>query len=147
MGYRIIDITQTNIGTPDIALGVSVSGVTSILLTRDQAFENFKNLLLTRIGERFAQPNFGTNLLNILFQPNTNFLQLSIEDIITQPVNFWLPYINIEQIEVVTPESDPTLDYVVQVKITFSFGDLDTQTIIISVTETAQLEIGQSNGN
>ena len=147
MGYRIIDITETNIGTPDIALGVSVSGVTSILLTRDQAFENFKNLLLTRIGERFAQPNFGTNLLNILFQPNTNFLQLSIEDIITQPVNFWLPYINIEQIEVVTPESDPTLDYVVQVKITFSFGDLDTQTIIISVTETAQLEIGQSNGN
>ena len=141
MGYQIIDINQGDT-TTETGLGISGTSLQTIRLSKNQAFENFKNLLLTRKGERFGQPNFGTDLLNILFQPNTNFLQQSIEDIITPSTNFWLPYINIEQIEVITPESDPTLDYVVQIRITFSFNDLDFDTIIISVTESSQLEIG-----
>ena len=141
MGYQIIDINQGDT-TTETGLGISGTSLQTIRLSKNQAFENFKNLLLTRKGERFGQPNFGTDLLNILFQPNTNFLQQSIEDIITPSTNFWLPYINIEQIEVITPESDPTLDYVVQIRITFSFNDLDLDTIIISVTESSQLEIG-----
>jgi len=147
MGYKIIDINETTNLQPQIGLGISVSNFQPIFLSKDQAFENFKNLLLTRTGERIAQPNFGTNLLNVLFEPNTDFLQQAIEDIINPPVDFWLPYINIEQIEVITPETDPTLDYVVQIRITFSFNDISTDTIIISVDETAQLEIGRTNGN
>ena len=37
------------------------------LLTKREA--NLRNLLLTRVGERVMQPDFGTTLHNVLFEP------------------------------------------------------------------------------
>ena len=36
--------------------------------TEDQAISNLKNLLLTRKGERFMQPDFGTRIFDSLFE-------------------------------------------------------------------------------
>jgi phage baseplate assembly protein W len=66
----------------------------------DQARSNLLNLLLTNKGERIMQPEFGTGLQELLFEQMTEDLEDRISDTITDSVNFWLPYINIAEIDV-----------------------------------------------
>ena len=59
-----------------------------------QARANIVNLLLTRKGERLNHPTFGSNLWNILFEPNKpEILREDIESSIISAVNEWLGYI------------------------------------------------------
>ena len=86
MGYRVVSPDEVN--TNQNGLGISYNGGDArvfkpLNLTNKQALENLKNLLLTRIGERYLQPNFGTQLLNILFEPATESIKPEVEDIIT----------------------------------------------------------------
>jgi phage baseplate assembly protein W len=139
MPYQII---EPLVNPADIKpLGIALQSFTPIYLTTDQAFENLKTLLLTRKGERYHQPEFGTGLLNILFEPNTSLVKQAIDDFITQPVARWLPYINIEDINVVTHEDDPDLNYNIQVIISFSVAQYSTQNITFGVTDTGVLEV------
>jgi len=67
----------------------------------EAAKSNLKNLLLTNKGERILQPNFGTNLRELLFEQLTDgVLEEKLETVITDSINFWLPYIDVEEIEV-----------------------------------------------
>ena len=72
-------------GRDDIGIGIALpfgSGVSNFKLnytTLDQARTNIVNLLLTHKGERFMQPDFGTNLRRFLFQPNTSRLEDEIK--------------------------------------------------------------------
>jgi phage baseplate assembly protein W len=66
----------------------------------EQAKTNLKNLLLTRKGERIMQPNFGTGLHSLLFEPMDGEYEGKLRDTITRNVSYWLPYINIQNIEV-----------------------------------------------
>jgi len=126
MPYQIVnvnDISQTN---PNVAIGIKLpfngtTGVISSTVTSiEQATSNLKNLLLTFKGERIYQPNFGTDLSRILFQPNLSNLKPLITETITDAVAYWLPYINITDIEIVTAEDDPNITY--EIKITISFN-------------------------
>ena len=136
MAYRIVaanDITKN----PDIAIGVKFpfngKGIFSKSFTTDeQASTNIKSLLLTRKGERFEQPNFGTDLLNVLFEPITIGIKEFIEETITSAVSFWLPYIEISRLDIVTSEDDDTLVHEIKISIGFSvIGTGSEQTIII----------------
>lgn len=66
----------------------------------DQSAHNLKNLLLTIKGERVAQPEFGSNLYNILFEPidTDGVLVENLESTIRESVDIWLPYIIIENV-------------------------------------------------
>ena len=67
----------------------------------EQAKTNLLNLLQTQQGERVMQPLFGTGLHNLLFEQMDDVeFEFRLQQIITENVNYWLPYINIEQIEV-----------------------------------------------
>lgn len=66
----------------------------------EQAKANLKNLLLTNKGERIMQPNFGTGLQSLLFEQMSDDFAARLEETITTNVNYWLPYINITQIDV-----------------------------------------------
>jgi phage baseplate assembly protein W len=69
--------------------------------TYQQAKSNLRNLLATRRGERIMQPTFGTGLHSLLFEPMTDdIFQNRIQDTITQAVSFWLPYVNIQEIDI-----------------------------------------------
>ena len=108
---------------PDVAIGVmlpfngnslgrsdtqhyasgSVSGGSIFALsysTEEQAVSNLKNLLLTRKGERFMQPDFGTQIVDSLFQQSTPELEKEIEDGLNEDIELWLPYILIDKIDV-----------------------------------------------
>jgi phage baseplate assembly protein W len=126
MPYQIVnvnDISQTN---PNVSIGIKLpfngtTGVISSTVTSiEQATSNLKNLLLTFKGERIYQPNFGTDLSRILFQPNLSNLKPLITETITDAVAYWLPYINITDIEIVTAEDDPNITYEIKISISFN---------------------------
>ena len=66
--------------------------------TEEQAISNLKNLLLTRKGERFMQPDFGTQIIDSLFEQSTVELEERLEIGLNEDIEFWLPYIVIDEI-------------------------------------------------
>jgi phage baseplate assembly protein W len=63
--------------------------------TVEQAVSNLKSLLLTRTGERFMQPDLGTDIFNALFENITQDLEDYLENNIKEKIAFWLPYIGV----------------------------------------------------
>ena len=77
----------------------------------DQVRHNLKNLLLTHVGERVYQPEFGSRLREICFEQLDDSLPVRVED------GFWLPYVNIESVETLTEEDNKSKIFV---RVTFS---------------------------
>jgi len=100
----------------------------------DAAKSNLRNLLLTKQGERVMQPEFGTGLHSLLFeQMDEAEFAKRVEETITQSVSFWLPYIQIEDIEI--DMSDEMKDRnMVGLKLLFRVGStIETQELTFSV--------------
>ena len=57
--------------------------------TFDQARSNLKNLLLTKKGERIAQPNFGSGLQDLLFEQIDPITTVKITDSIRRAINLY----------------------------------------------------------
>lgn len=157
MPYQVLGVNNTT--GIDTALGITLPFIgpngtflSSTYTTIDQAISNLKNLLLTVKGERVQQPKFGTDLVRLLFEPNTDVIKQNIGDVITQPVNYWLPYINIIEIKTITAEEDPNLDHNISVTITFQVIDYSKDENLAAITlnvSNNQLSITDStvNGN
>ena len=145
MAYKLISVENQT--TKNVALGISYqanNGVfTSVYTTNAQAILNLKTLLLTRVGERYGFPEYGTFLLNVIFQPITNDIKKQIEDFIIPQVNKFLSYITIERIDVVTLEDDPTLDHLVTVTINFTIDNINTSSLQISANEDGTLLVNE----
>jgi len=109
----------------DIALGVALPfgpGQSSFKLnftTLDQARTNIINLLLTHKGERFMQPEFGTNLRRFLFRQNNQNLADDVQENLSEAIKFWLPYVKVESIDVDRSVHNIE-EYTIHVAITFS---------------------------
>ena len=136
MAYKVIGVDNmfTSNETP-LGVGFPFTGPAvfqSIYTTSEQALSRMKTLLLTRKGERYQLPTF---------EPNVSDLKDDITEIITGPVNFWLPDVDIESIDIVTPEDDPTLDYQIRISITFSVYSIDPETITITLDEQNNLQV------
>ena len=56
--------------------------------------------VFTRKGERFMQPDFGTQIVDSLFEQSTEDLETSIEDGLNEDIATWLPYIIVDGINV-----------------------------------------------
>jgi phage baseplate assembly protein W len=139
MGYRVVPVNDIVRVTDNIGLGVAFSTGTgglfsSIYTTPEQVKQNLKSLLLTRIGERYMQPTFGTNLLNIIFEPNIADLKEDVTDLLITPINYWLPYVTIESINIITNEDDPTMIHNLKISIKYSINNFSTQTITLTST-------------
>ena len=68
--------------------------------TFDQVRSNLKNLLLTKKGERILQPDFGSGLHDLLFNPATEKFEEDLETTINDAVAKWLPYVIVEDINI-----------------------------------------------
>ena len=99
----------------------------------EQAKANLKNLLLTAKGERVMQPEFGTGLQSLLFEPMDDTFESQLQDVITQTVSYWLPYINIEQIDVEMTDAMKD-NHTAHMTIQFTVGNtIETQEITFTV--------------
>lgn len=145
MAYRIVGIDDA-FGVSEIGLGADFSfnhpAIFRTVYTTNQIHTaRLKTLILTRKGERILQPTYGTNLLDILFEPNVNELTEDIIEILEGAINFWLPDLQIENINVVTNENDPTLIHQIQITIEYSSDDLQANAITVSLTETGNVQV------
>jgi phage baseplate assembly protein W len=120
---------------PDIAVGVaypfSSNGGSLFTLnytTKDQAISNLKNLLLTRKGERYMLPSFGSRIPDFLFEQITDDALADLESSISADIAFWLPYINVTKVDVAQNQRKENL---VTIKIDFSVGADNANTSII----------------
>tara|TARA_B100000029_G_scaffold315513_1_gene307930 strand:+ start:1445 stop:1876 length:432 start_codon:yes stop_codon:yes gene_type:complete len=68
--------------------------------TFDQVKSNIKNLLLTKKGERIFQPEFGSGIHDLLFNPATERFEEDVENTINEALEKWLPYVIVEDIDV-----------------------------------------------
>jgi phage baseplate assembly protein W len=75
--------------------------------TLEQVKSNLKNLLLTNKGERLGQPEFGSNLYKTLFENIDSDLTSSVEEEIRGAIGRWLPYVNVENVIVTSPDMMP----------------------------------------
>ncbi len=99
----------------------------------NQAKSNLKNLLLTKKGERIAQPEFGSGLQSLLFEPIDSEFEIKITDTITESVEKWLPYITIEDIFIDISDSNKDRNKV-GVEIKFRVGEaISLQTITFTL--------------
>jgi phage baseplate assembly protein W len=108
----------------------------------DQAKANLRNLILTKVGERYEQPTFGCNLLNVLFQPMSDDIIGNINEIIQNPVSYWLPYITIENIDVKTNLDEIVTDHTIKITIEYTVPSaIETQSIVVFAGENGILKI------
>ena len=68
--------------------------------TFDQVRSNLKNLLLTKRGERIFQPDFGSGLHDLLFNPATEKFEEDLDKTVNDAVAKWLPYVILEDINI-----------------------------------------------
>ena len=66
---------------------------------------NIANLLRTHKGERFFQPNLGIGLKTLLFEHITNENLIGVQDAILDKLEFWLPFVEVRDIQIETIES------------------------------------------
>lgn len=106
--------------------------------TEEQAISNLKNLLLTRKGERPFQPLFGSDVYSILFENIDSDLDSRLEETLSEDINFWLPYILLQNVEV---NSEPDFNKI-NIKISFRVTEQGSnQTIVLEVDNQSGLSI------
>ena len=75
--------------------------------TTEQSKTNLLSLLLTYPGERINLPNYGIGLKKLIFE---NKIDLSsLQDKITNQVNFFLPNLNIRNVDVSRSEDEHSI--------------------------------------
>jgi phage baseplate assembly protein W len=89
--------------------------------TDDKAIKaDLMHLLLTRKGERYYMPDFGTNLLQYIFEPNDRQTLSDIRQDITETVKKYLPNLVIN--DVIVEPSDVS-EYAATVRIDYTVTD------------------------
>lgn len=93
--------------------------------------QNFKNLLLTSPGERIMLPDFGVGLRRLLFSNITPALYGQISVLINEQVDKYMPFINIEDIQLLDMDDNENLGInQISVSVTYNIGSLDSQDTI-----------------
>jgi phage baseplate assembly protein W len=99
----------------NIAIGVSLpfngTGVfNKTYTTKDQIKSNLINLLLTDIGERVMNPNFGCNLRRFLFEGITNSNMEAVVASLGSSIATFIPEITVTDIQIIPTTDSNTID-------------------------------------
>ena len=97
----------------------------------EQAEHNLRNLLLTQIGERPFQPEFGSNLRRICFEQIDDNLPQTVEEEVKNIVEQWLPYIILKEVQVLTDEGNMNKIYI-QIKYSINLESFKENTILVA---------------
>ena len=80
----------------------------------EQIKSNLINLLLTRMGERLHQPEFGCNVHQYIFNPMTDETTQLIQASIIEAIDRWMPFIAIRTVSVTPAQEDNKLQVVIK---------------------------------
>lgn len=91
------------------------------------------HLILTKKGERLYMPDFGTNLLKYIFEPNDTLTRNDIKNEITDTVKKYLPNLQINEVSV---EQSERSEHAAKVRIDYTVTEgvfQETNFIIIEI--------------
>lgn len=112
--------------------------------TEEQAISNLINLLLTRKGERYMQPNFGSLIPDFLFEPITDLSLFNLEQSIREDIEYWLPYIFLNTLRVVTGNEVKAItaanDHTVGISISFKVTESGANRVIVLFVNDDRIE-------
>jgi len=108
LSTRADNFTQTRL-TPDL-FSDFLNDLTPHPFTKDvgrvkndQSIKQaLKNIILTNFGERFYQPNIGSDVNNTLFEPNDSILEENLKFGIENAIRFHEPRVNLLDVQVYT---------------------------------------------
>ena len=106
-------------------------------VTKDAFSSDLLLLLLTQKGERYYQPDYGTNLLKHIFEPNDNLTASEVEKDIKQTVSLYIPALTITSITFnwnIDENGKPISDHQLNVVIKFTYSE-------DAFSETGELEL------
>jgi phage baseplate assembly protein W len=86
---------------------------------------SIRNLLLTDVGERFFQPNFGSNVRRYLFENASDVTKNSLRESIVNAINNYEPRANI--IDVIVTLSNDEHSYMVDIY----FNVINNPTVVV----------------
>jgi phage baseplate assembly protein W len=88
--------------------------------TKDAIKNNLINFILTGVGERYLNPEFGADIRNKLFDQTTSDTELDIEMSIKRGLGIYFPRVEIDRLTVTSiPDEN-------QIQIYFSYRILET---------------------
>ncbi len=89
------------------------------------------HLILTRKGQRLYNPDFGTDLLKFIFEPQDGLTMSGIKSEITNAVKKYLPNLKLDNISIVDSTED---DHAAIVSINYTISDdVFTSTDLITI--------------
>lgn len=106
----------------------------------EQVKSNINFLLRTKKGERRMNPEFGSGLWSVLFESYTDDISPIVESTIRSDIKRWMSYVNIQNIEVITDDTEYKDKYRVGVKVTFTVPS-------VGITQSQTLELAMNTGN
>ncbi|QFG06269.2 baseplate wedge subunit [Synechococcus phage S-SCSM1] len=104
-------------GFKDLSMTFNSNPLTEDLITlkNDVAIaRSVRNLVMTYTGERFFQPNLGSQVSRLLFEPMSPIVSDQIKDEITRTITTYEPRVELQQV-ICQPRYDEN-DYAVTVK-------------------------------
>lgn len=91
------------------------------------------HIVLTPKGQRLRQPNFGTELIKYIFQPNDSNTWDSIKDEIRKQISFYLPNVHLDTINIAKKNDDEHSVYVEIVYFVENNGMRNKNNVIVKI--------------
>ena len=96
----------------------------------EQVRSNFKNLILTKKGERIGQPELGCDLWKVLFDPMENNILERARATVVEAVDRWLPFIQLIDFQITKTDVENTLE----IKCLYQFRSNPNVTDLVSIS-------------
>lgn len=91
------------------------------------------HIILTPKGQRLRHPNFGTELIKYIFQPNDSNTWDSIKDEIRKQISFYLPEVNLDTINILKKNDDEHSIYVEIIYFVENNGTKTENNVIVKI--------------
>ena len=126
----------------DIKAGWFASTTTTIEAVKN----NIRNLLNTNQGERLMQPTLGVNLKRLEIEQINEESILGIQDSILDSFNFWLPFVQVKDIQIETSEENQFIG-TNEIRVKIIFNIIQDPNTLDSVTLNFQSDVNESLGS
>lgn len=101
--------------------------------TADAIKSDLMHLILTKKGSRYYKPDFGTNLLRFIFEPNDGLTHSMVTQDITDTVKKYIPNLSITNVSIVQNDNN---EHVATVTINYTITEdvfEESDTLIINI--------------
>ena len=103
-------------------------------------------MLQTNTGERLFQPNLGIDLRGLLFEQITEETLLTIQDSILDVLEFWMPFVEVRDIQVLTHNDNQSIG-VNEVRVKMLFNIKKDPNTVNSITVNFSSDFNQDTAD